>query len=245
MTHPKNDAREILAVLGYTPPMEKRDDSSTLTEDAPVVRSERRWRFDSWVDVFSVLLISAATVLTAWCGYEGARWTAIQTREYNLAAADRVAASVAAERTNTLQMADLSMFLQYVAAYAARNQDEVSFIYERFRPEMKRAVDAWVATKPRRNKSAPSSPFVMSQYRLATKVEAQRLNALAAANFATAVNANEKGDAFVRLTVIFAAVSFLAGMSTKFVFPYHIVVIVAGIITLIFGILRMFGLPML
>ena len=199
--------------------------------------------FDVWVDVASVILISAATVLTAWCGYEAARWTAIQTRQYNEASAQRVAAAVASDRANTLEIVDVTMFLQYVAAVAAGRTDEETFIYRRFRPEMKRAVDAWLATKPRKNPGAPSSPFVMPQYHLLANAEAARLNTLEAASFETATNANELGDAYVRLTVIFATVSFLAGISTKFRFPSHIVIVVAGFGVLVFGLIRMIELP--
>ncbi len=199
--------------------------------------------FDLWVDVASVILISAATVLTAWCGYESARWTAIQTRQYNEASAQRVAAAVASDRANTLEIVDVTMFLQYVAAVAAGRTDEEAFIYRRFRPEMRGAVNAWLATKPLKNPGAPSSPFAMPQYHLLTGAQAARLNALSAASFETATNANELGDAYVRLTVIFAAVSFLAGISTKFRFPSHIVIVVTGFGVLIFGLLRMIELP--
>jgi len=206
--------------------------------------SQNGTEYDRWIDLASVLLLSAATVLTAWAGYEAARWTAVQTREYNSASADRVAASVAAARINTLQTADLVMFLQFIGAVAQQHQDEADFIHRRFRPEMKRAVDAWIATKPRTNPSAPSSPFAMSQYRLAMSSEVDRLNAVASETFKSATEANETGDNYVRLTVIFAAVSFLGGMSTKFRFPFHIIVIAAGFITLLFGLIRMFGLPL-
>jgi hypothetical protein len=199
--------------------------------------------FDVWVDVASVVLISAATVLTAWCGYEAARWTAIQTKQYNEASAQRVAAAVASGRANTLEIVDVTMFLQYVAAVAAGRTDEEAFVYRRFRPEMKGAVDAWLATKPRKNPSAPSSPFAMPQYHLLAGAEASRLNALSAASFETATNANELSDAYVRLTVIFAGVSFLAGISTKFRFPSHIVIIAAGFGVLIFGLSQIIELP--
>lgn len=199
--------------------------------------------FDVWVDFASVVLISAATVLTAWCGYEAARWTALQTREYNEASLQGVAAAVASGRSNTLEVIDLTMFLQFVGAIAAGRTDEQQFIYQRFRPEMKRAVDAWLATKPRKNPAAPSSPFVMPQYRLLSGEEAARLKALSTASFQIATNANERSDTYVRLTVIFAAVSFLAGISTKFRFPSHIIIVVTGFGALIFGLIRMFELP--
>jgi hypothetical protein len=204
----------------------------------------KRKHLDGWVDLGSVLLISAATVLTAWCGYEGARWTAVQTRLYNTASADRINGSVAAARANALETFDVATFLMYVRVVGTQDTKEADFIYKRFRPEMKRAVVAWIATKPLLNPNAPPTPFAMPQYHLATQAEADRLSALASASFKAATEANEIGDSYVRLTVIFAAVLFLAGVSTKFVFPYHIVVIVAGLATLAFGLIRLFVLPM-
>lgn len=217
--------------------------SGAGSESPAMAIRKRESPFDIWVDFASVVLISAATVLTAWCGYESARWTALQSRQYNESSAQRVAASVDSSRFNTLEVIDVGMFLQYVGAIAAGRTDEEAFIYRRFRPEMKRAVDAWLATKPRTNAAAPPSPFAMPQYSLSTGKDADRLNALAAANFEKATAANERGDAYVRLTVIFAAVSFLAGISTKFRFPSHIVIVVAGFGALIFGLIRMLELP--
>jgi hypothetical protein len=206
-----------------------------------VARKESR--FDRWVDVASVILISLATVLTAWCGYEAARWTGIQTRAYNDASTLRIQAAVSAGRSNTLQTIDVATFLEFVRAVATHSTDEQNFIYKRFRPEMRRAVAAWVATKPLTNPSAPSSPFAMPQYELKTTQEAARLNALASERFATASEANELGDQYVRLTVIFAAVSFLAGISTRFFFPNHLIVVVIGFGALAFGLIRLFELP--
>jgi hypothetical protein len=205
--------------------------------------ARRESRFDLGVDIASVILISLATVLTAWCGYEAARWTAVQTRSYNDASSLRDQAMVLAGRSNTLQTIDVATFLEFVRAVATHTTQEQDFIYKRFRPEMRRAVDAWIATKPLTNPAAPSSPFAMRQYELKTTQEAARLNGLASERFREASESNELGDQYVRLTVIFAAVSFLAGISTRFVFPYHLVVLVLGFGALTFGLIRMFELP--
>jgi hypothetical protein len=205
------------------------------------VRKESR--FDRGVDIASVVLISLATVLTAWCGYEAARWTAVQTRAYNDASALRIQAAVDQGRANTLQTIDVATFLEFVRAVATHTTDEQNFIYRRFRPEMRRAVDAWLATKPLLNANAPSSPFAMKQYTLATAAEAEHFNGLSNKRFVEAADANELGDQYVRLTVIFAAVSFLAGISTRFVFPSHIIVVVLGFGALAFGLIRLFELP--
>jgi hypothetical protein len=208
-----------------------------------VMEDAKKEAFDRWVDFASVILISLATVLTAWCGYQAARWGGQQTLLYAQANADRINASVASTRADALTTIDVVMFLQFINAVSENRPEEVAFLRARFRPEMRRAVEAWIATKPRTNPNAPSTPFAMPVYRVSANADVARQGALAAASFAKAQEAEEQADQYVRLTVIFAAVSFLAGISTKFVFPNHIIVVVLGFITLIFGFIRIFGLP--
>lgn len=207
----------------------------------PVTKKESP--FDRWVDLASVILISAATVLTAWSGYQAARWTALQTRQYNEASSQRIASAVAGGRANALGVIDVATFLEFVNAQASGRTMEREFIYRRFRPEMRRAVDAWLATRPLKNPAAPSTPFAMPAYRLHENEESARLSTLASSTFQAATRSSEIGDAFVRLTVIFAAVSFLAGISTKLVSPNHVFIIVTGFGALAFGLILMFELP--
>ena len=196
-----------------------------------------------WVDIGSVALISLSTTITAWCGYESARWTGLQTRLYNQANVQRVAASVEWNRANTLTTIDVATFLRWVAAYGEGHPAEAAFIFRRFRPEMRGAMNAWIETKPLKNANAPATPFTMPQYRLQANRQAEADSAAASTDFQTAQVANERADRYVRLTVIFAAVSFLAGISTKFVYPRHVYVIAVGFVMLIFGIVNMFELP--
>lgn len=200
---------------------------------------------DRFVDVASVVLISAAAVLTALCGYQSGRWGGQQARYYNVASADRIRSAEAADRSNILTAIDVALFLQYVDAVDAKNAAKAAFIYRRLRPEMRPAMRAWLAANPRTNPKAPSSPFVMPQYSLRTAAEARRLEADAGIKFEQAQAANEHADDFLLLTVIFASVSFLAGMSTKMAYPRHAIVIGVGTVALIYGIVRMAWLPFL
>jgi hypothetical protein len=200
---------------------------------------------DRFADFASVVLISVAAVLSALCGYESGRWSGHQARFYNVANADRIASAEAAGRANALNLIDVALFLQYVDAVDAGDQPKERFIYQRLRPEMKPAMMAWLATKPRTNPKAPSSPFVMSQYSLATKAEARRLEQDAGASFKEAQAANQLSDDFLLLTVIFAGVSFLGGMSTKMGYPRHAILIGIGIVGAIYGVVRLVQLPFL
>ncbi len=191
------------------------------------------------------MLISIAAVLSAVCGYQSGRWSGQQARSYNVANADRIQSAEAADRANVLTAIDVALFLQYVDAVDAGNAPKAQFIYQRLRPEMKTAMVAWLATKPRKNPKAPSSPFVMPQYSLATKAEAKRLEDTAGVSFAEAQIANQHADDFLLLTVIFAGVSFLGGISTKMVYPRHAFLVSLGVIGLIYGLVRLVELPFL
>jgi hypothetical protein len=198
---------------------------------------------DRIVDVASVVLISVAAVMSALCGYQSGRWSGEQTRLYNLTNAARVESSEAADRTNVLTAINVTLFLHYIDAVDAHDQRKAQFIYRRLPREMKPAMDAWLATNPLVNPRAPTSPFVMPQYSLHTKAETRRLAAIAAANFAAAQTANEHADDFLLLTVIFAGISFLAGVSTKMTYPRHAFVVTIALIGLVYGSIRLVELP--
>jgi hypothetical protein len=200
---------------------------------------------DRVVDFASVVLISVAAVLTALCGYQSGLWGERQTRLYNVANANRVLSAEAGGRANTLTTIDVTLFLHYIDAINSADTRNAQFIYRSFRPEMRPAMKAWLATDPLKNLKAPSSPFVMPEYTLAARATAQKYDTVAAANFEAAENAASNADGFLLLTVVFAGVSFLAGMSTKMVYPRHAVVTVVGILALIYGLVRLVRLPFL
>jgi hypothetical protein len=204
-----------------------------------------RQAVDRVVDIASVVLISAAAVLTALCGYQSGRWGGQQMRLYNVANARRIQSAQVADRGLALTAIDVNLFLNYINAVAAGDTRLAQFIDHRFRHEMQPAMKAWLATKPLTNAKAPSSPFVMPQYTLRTDAEARAYEAQSAANFEAAQGANRHSDDFLLLTVIFAVVSFLAGMSTKMSYPRHAIIVGIGFIALAYGLARLVFLPFL
>jgi hypothetical protein len=202
-------------------------------------------KIDRFVDIAGVALISAAAVLTALSGYQSGRWSGAQSRFYNVASASRIESAEAADREVAITAIDVNVFLNYIDAIETGDTRRAEFINRRLRPEMRPAMDAWLATKPFTNPKAPSSPFVMPQYTLRTRAMAQQDEAQAANSFKAAVEANRHADDFLLLTVIFAAVSFLAGMSTKMVYPRHAIVIALGLVALFYGLVRLAALPFL
>lgn len=200
---------------------------------------------DRVVDIASVVLISIAAVLSALCGYQSGRWSGEESRFYNLANASRIESAEDADRAIALTAIDVNLFLHYIDAIDAHDGRKAAFIYRRLRPEMRSAMAAWLAAKPLTNPAAPSSPFVMPQYKLAMRASSAARERQASDAFVAARAANRNADEFLLLTVIFASVSFLAGISTKMVYPRHAVVVALGTIALIYGAVRLGRLPFL
>jgi hypothetical protein len=199
---------------------------------------------DRFVDVASVVLISVAAVLSALCGYQSGRWDGEQTRLYNVANANRVMAAQAADRANVLAAVNVVLFLNYISAVESHDTSKAEFLYRRFPRDLRRSTDAWLATKPFTNRNAPSSPFAMPEYTMPAEAGTKG-DTTAAADFQAAQVAHRHADDFSLLTVIFAGVSFLGGVSTKMAFPRHLIIITLGIIALMYGIGRLTQLPTL
>ena len=113
----------------------------------------------------------------------------------------------------------MATFTQWVDAFAQNQTELADFYYMRFREEFRPAMDAWVATRPRMNADAPLTPFVMPEYQLEAREEADRLEAEAEGWSATARLDIQRATNYVLCVVLFAAVLFFAGMSTKLQSP--------------------------
>jgi hypothetical protein len=156
-----------------------------------------------------------AAVATAWASYQSARWHGEQARAQSASIAARVESTRAANVANRQGQIDVALFTQWVDAYA-RNETELAAFYDkRFRPEFKPAFDAWVATKPRKNPSAPLSPFAMPQYKLAANATSDRLEVKAAAASQRAGSFIQRADDYSLAVVLFASSLFFAGISTR------------------------------
>ncbi len=173
-------------------------------------------RFDRWVEFFGVLVMSLATVATAWCAYQAALWGGDEARLYFEAVALRTEAGQQQNRVFQKTGFQASLFVEYAAAVSQDNDVLAEFLFRRFPPELKTATDAWLATDPLDNPDAPLSPFDMAQYRLPEQDAALQAEQVAEDKFEAALQADEHADNYVLLTVIFATVLFFSGISGKF-----------------------------
>src|SRR5262245_40153036 len=101
-----------------------------------------------WVEVVATILLAAAAVLTAWCGYQATRWNGEQAKTASAVAATRFEATRSADLANAQTQVDVATFTQWVNAYASGDNDLQEFYLARFRAEFKPVVDAWIALRP-------------------------------------------------------------------------------------------------
>lgn len=167
-------------------------------------------------EFLAAVVLSLATVLTAWCAFQATKWGGVMSIRFSEANAARTESTRASALANTKRTVDVTIFAEYLSAVAADQRDLVRFIQERFRDEFAPAFEAWLAENPLTNPDAPATPFGMPEYRIAEDQESERLATVADRRAREAREANQRGDSYVLLTVLFASVLFFSGISTKF-----------------------------
>jgi len=170
-------------------------------------------------EIAATVLLALATVATAWSGYQSTRWNGEQAKAGARANALRIESAKAAGLANTQAVVDVATFTQWANAYAEKNQLLTDFYFKRFRPEFRRAVDAWIATRPLKNPDAPLTPFVMPEYKPAARAEQARLEAEAEIYAAQARLDIQRASNYVLAVVLFASALFFGGMSAKLSSP--------------------------
>ena len=133
----------------------------------------------------------------------------------------RIESAKAAELANTQTEIDVATFTQWVERLRTRgrpsSRTSTSSASAR---SSRRAVDAWVATRPLENPDAPLTPFAMPEYKLAARADAERLDAEAEVRRPRRSRRNiQRASNYVLGVVLFASALFFAGMSTKLTAP--------------------------
>lgn len=174
------------------------------------VEKDRRTRA---AQITCAVVLSLATMSSAWCAYQATLWSGVQT--FRLAAAGKAGRESTAASLEALQLRsfDASMGISYMQAKFDGNDRQEKFLFERFRPEMKKAVEAWLKTDPFKNPEAPLGPLRMAEYVQPEQEEAKRLEERSTQEHAAAQHANQNSDTYVLLTVLFASVLFFGGIA--------------------------------
>ena len=192
----------------------------------------------------ALVLLSLATIATAWCSYQAATWSGVSQRTMNLSAGASRRALTAELHAYQMAQLDVVLFSEYVNARASSNEVLARFYEDRFRGEAKTAFNAWMAMNPLKNSNAPAHPFVTNLYRPKLLVDAAAAEDESQKLWSQAGEAGRTGRSYVLVTVLLASALFCSGTASKFEAAWiHKVVLGLGVAILLFAAVRLLMLP--
>ena len=201
-------------------------------------------RHDRWLSIVEALLLSLVAVLAAYSGYAAAKWGTESSVTLAKASAERTKANRADTEGIVTRTLDSASFNAWFTAFTAGNADAERLAEKRMRPGYRPAFNAWRATDPEHNPSAPPGPAYMPQYVVPQDAAAKAHDARADAAFAKGSEAGETADKYIRATVFLATVLFLVGISGHFrVRQARMGLIAAGGLLLAFAVIQLLSLP--
>jgi hypothetical protein len=161
-------------------------------------------------ELVAVILLSLVAVMTAWCGFQSAKWGGDSSVAFSEASAARIEASDFDAQARDARSADLAVYTQWVLAGFDDDPARAAYIQARFSPEFAVAFDAWDD-----GGRAERGPFTMDEYVPEGTLEAQAAKKKADELQVTALEFNDKGDSYSLMTVLFALVLFLAAIAQR------------------------------
>ena len=199
---------------------------------------------DRWLSIVEALLLSFVAVLAAYSGYAAAKWGTESSLTLAKASAERTKANRADTEAIVTRTLDSASFNAWFTAFTAGNADAQRLAENRMRPGYRTAFDAWLATDPENDPSAPPGPAYMPQYVVPQDAVAKDHDAEADAAFAEGAEAGQTADKYIRATVFLATVLFLVGISGHFrIRQARIGLICAAGLLLAFAIIQLLELP--
>jgi len=168
------------------------------------------------IEIVEAVLLAVVAVATAWSGYQTARWDGDQAHLYGLANKARAEENRAANLNGQQLLFNTSTLGFWLQEKAAGDERSARLFERRFLPEYRVAFNAWIKTDPLNNPRAPAGPSLMPQYHSAAAERAARADERASAYFEQGTQAREKGDRYLRNTVLLGTVLFLTALAQKF-----------------------------
>lgn len=200
---------------------------------------------ERWLEFAAVVLLSLATLATAWSGYQAALWSGVQSQRYSQASASRVKADEYTVSGGQMHLGDLVLVNGWFNAIETGNRRLAADYRRRFRPGFQPIFAAWLALHPLTNRRAPPGPTYMPQYQPAPYVAAAAANTRADRLFAEGSQAKTNDDDHILATVFFAAVLFLAAVSLRLEWKrLRIAVLSLGVVVFLGALVFVVSLPM-
>ncbi|GMQ86360.1 MAG: hypothetical protein BMS9Abin07_1934 [Acidimicrobiia bacterium] len=199
-----------------------------------------------WAEVIVALILSATAVATAFSAFQAGKWGGAMTVAFNEAALGRTIAATDIAQASRDISGDRATFSSYVLALASGDDTSAAILFEEFRDEVKPLIEAWVLGDPLNNPEV-RSPFDDPSYSVIGTVDDAVVALDEAEAFTTiALEGRANVGNYTLLTVVFAVVLFLAGLSRQFRSrPVSIALGVVSVVLLVVGIVALIALPTL
>jgi hypothetical protein len=192
----------------------------------------------------ALVLLSLATVGTAWCSYQAAAWGGTAGGFMNRSTAASRQAAADQLKSQQIALLDVLLFSQYINARSISNEPLARFYADRFRDEAKTAFQAWLATQPFTDPNAPPHPFVTNFYRPRLLEEARQAEADSQRLEQQAGLTGRISRNYVLITVLLACALFCGATASKFEKLWiRRAVVLLGLATFLFALGRAWVLP--
>jgi hypothetical protein len=202
--------------------------------------------WDRWIELAVAIFMACVAVGTAWSGYQASRWGGVQSVKFSEAGALRTESTRASTLGGQIAQLDAAVYMNWINAFAAEEQNLIDFYYQRFRDDFKIAVDAWLATDPTNNPDAPESPFEMPEYSVDQFEKAIRLEEEASHTFMEGKDANQQSDDYILNTVILASVLFFTGIVNRFRWRFvRILLVIIAAAMIVIGLYNLITYPVM
>ena len=220
--------------------------AGALAEAEETVAPPTEARRDTVIEILEAVLLAIVAIATAWSGYQAAKWEGDSSQLYAEASTVRIRADQLLTLGGQQKLLDVSTFNTWIEARSEGKDDLAALYVRRFSPEFKIAFDAWIATDPLKNPTAPPGPGFMPEYVNPYLEHGAELNGEADRTFDEATHAQTQSHEYVFTTVVLATVLFLLALTQRFRMSnvrIWVVVVAAGL--MLYGMSRLIAFPRL
>ena len=205
-------------------------------------------RYQNKLEGFNTILLAIATLAVAWCSYQAALWSGIQT--FRLAESNKYGRLAQQKMIQSGQNKAMEegAIITFVNAAFDGDTNKVNYILKGLRPELATILSNWLKSNPFEKSSAARNPMLLPEYQgiMETRMkESEDLSAKGTEMFKQAQQANLNGDTYSLLTVMFSMVMFLGAITTRLVrlAPLLMLTVISVIICVGSLILVLFNMP--
>ncbi|MGV1004275.1 MAG: hypothetical protein ACOYEV_05800 [Candidatus Nanopelagicales bacterium] len=155
--------------------------------------------------------MSVTAVLTAWAGFQAAKWAGQYSLDFAKSSHERMEAARYEADANKRQAIHVLLFAQWLQATEGEQRD-ANYLADRFPEPLKAALTAWRKADPA---TRAATPFEMAEYELPELAAARDLDERAMALEEAGLASGTTSESYIGTTVVFATVLFFAAMSGK------------------------------